>query len=151
MTVLQRDKHYHTYADYLTWSRDYGDELINGTAYVREPPAPGLSHQRVVGEIHRQVANALKGKPSRVYIAPSDVRLPESTEPGDQVDTVVQPGLLSPVDGASISWPPLHYTRLLCVPTRGKLTTGQQGRWRPTGELRSEVEHERLCKLTVWS
>ena len=67
MTVLQRDKHYHTYADYLTWSRDYGDELINGTAYVREPPAPGLSHQRVVGEIHRQVANALKGKPCRVY------------------------------------------------------------------------------------
>ena len=38
MTVLKRDTHYHTYSDYLTWSRDYGDELINGTAYVREPP-----------------------------------------------------------------------------------------------------------------
>ena len=91
MTVLRRDKHYHTYADYLTWSRDYGDELINGTAYVREPPAPGSSHQQVVGEIYRQVANALKGKPCRVAIAPSDVRLPKSTEPDDQVDTVVQP------------------------------------------------------------
>ena len=91
MTVLQRDKHYHTYADYLTWSRDYGDELINGTAYVREPPSPGRSHQRAVLEIGRQVANALKGKPCQVYIAPSDVRLPKSTEPDDQVDTVVQP------------------------------------------------------------
>ena len=91
MTVLQRDKHYHTYADYLTWSREYGDELINGTAYVREPPSPGLSHQRVVGEIYHQVATALKGKPCQVFVSPSDVRLPKSTEHDDQVDTVVQP------------------------------------------------------------
>ena len=91
MAVLQRDTDYHTYADYLTWSRDYGDELINGTAYVRQPPAPGWSHQQVVGEIYRQVATALKGKPCRVGIAPSDVRLPKSNEHDDQVDTVVQP------------------------------------------------------------
>ena len=38
MTVLKRDTHYHTYADYLTWSGSYGDELIDGAAYVREPP-----------------------------------------------------------------------------------------------------------------
>ena len=91
MTVLQRDKHYHTYADYLTWSREYGDELINGTAYVREPPSAGLSHQRVVGEIYHQAVTALKGKPCEVFVSPSDVRLPKSTEHDDQVDTVVQP------------------------------------------------------------
>jgi hypothetical protein len=45
MTVLKRDTHYHTYADYLTWSGSYGDELIDGTAYVREAPAPSYSHQ----------------------------------------------------------------------------------------------------------
>jgi Uma2 family endonuclease len=45
----------------------------------------------VVGEIYRQVATALKGKPCQVGIAPSDVRLPKSTEHDDQVDTVVQP------------------------------------------------------------
>jgi Uma2 family endonuclease len=50
MTLLERDTHYHTYADYLTWSRSYGDELINGTAYVREPPAPSWLHQGVVVE-----------------------------------------------------------------------------------------------------
>ena len=91
MAVLQRDMHYHTYADYLTWSRDYGDELINGTAYVREPPSPSFSHQGMVGELYHQIATALEGKPCCVCIAPLDVRLPKSTEEDGKVDTVVQP------------------------------------------------------------
>ena len=91
MTVLQRDKHYHTYADYLEWSRTYGDELINGTAYVREPPSPSFSHQKIVGELYHQLVSALEGKPGCVCIAPLDVRLPRSTEADDQIDTVVQP------------------------------------------------------------
>ena len=94
MPVLKRDTHYHTYADYLTWSRTYGDELINGTAYVREPPSPSWSHQGIVGELYLQIATALKGKPFRVRVAPLDVRLPKSTEEDDQVDTVVQPDVL---------------------------------------------------------
>jgi Uma2 family endonuclease len=94
MAVLKRDTHYHTYADYLTWSGSYGDELIDGTAYVREPPSPSWLHQGIVLELGRQVATALKGKPSRVRVAPLDVRLPKSTEEDDQVDTVVQPDVL---------------------------------------------------------
>jgi Uma2 family endonuclease len=94
MTLLKRDTHYHTYADYLTWSRSYGDELISGTAYVREPPAPSWLHQEVVVELCRQIANALEGKSCRVCVAPLDVRLPRSTEGDDQVDTVVQPDVL---------------------------------------------------------
>jgi Uma2 family endonuclease len=94
MTILKRDTHYHTYADYLTWSRDYGDELINGTAYVREPPCPSWSHQMIVVELCRQAANALEDKPCRVCVAPFDVRLPKSNEEDDQVDTVVQPDVL---------------------------------------------------------
>ena len=90
MTILKRDTHYHTYADYLTWSRSHGDELINGTAYVREPPSPSWSHQEIVLELGRQAANALEDKPSRVLVAPLDVRLPKSNEDDDQVDTVVQ-------------------------------------------------------------
>ena len=102
MAVLQRDTHYHTYADYLTWSRDYGDELINGTAYVREPPSPSFSHQGMVGELHHQIATALEGKPCRVCIAPLDVRLPKSTEEDDQVDTVVQPDVFIVCDRRKI-------------------------------------------------
>jgi Uma2 family endonuclease len=94
MTLRKRDTHYHTYADYLTWSRSYGDELINGTAYVREPPSPSRSHQRIVVELCRQAANALEGESCHVYVAPFDVRLPKSTEEDDQVDTVVQPDVL---------------------------------------------------------
>ena len=93
MTVLKRDALHHTYADYLIWSRAYGDELINGTAYVREPPSPSWWHQAIVGELYRQIANALKGRSSRVCVAPLDVRLPKSNEKDDQVDTVVQPDL----------------------------------------------------------
>ncbi len=94
MTVLKRDTHYHTYADYLVWSRTCGDELIDGVAYVREPPSPSWSHQGIVGELARQAGNALEGQPSRVRAAPLDVRLPKSTEEDDQVDTVVQPDVL---------------------------------------------------------
>ena len=94
MTILKCDTRHHTYADYLTWSASHGDELIDGTAYVREPPAPSPSHQGVVLELGRQAANVLKGKPCRVYVAPFDVRLPKSTEEDDQVDTVVQPDVL---------------------------------------------------------
>lgn len=91
MAVLKRDTHYHTYADYLVWSRSYGDELIDGTAYVREPPAPSFLHQLVVSELSRQIGDALEGKPARVCIAPLDIRLPKSTEEDGKVDTVVQP------------------------------------------------------------
>ena len=94
MTVLKRDTHYHTYADYLTWSGSYGDELIDGTAYVREPAPSSYLHQAIVGEIYRQAANALEDKQCRVWVAPFDVRLPKSTEADDQVDTVVQPDVL---------------------------------------------------------
>jgi Uma2 family endonuclease len=94
MAVLKRDTDHHTYADYLVWSRTYGDELIDGTAYVREPPSPTRAHQEIVGELYYQIAGALDGKSARVYVAPFDVRLPKSTEEDDLVDTVVQPDVL---------------------------------------------------------
>jgi Uma2 family endonuclease len=94
MTLPRRDAQYHTYGDYLIWSRTSGDELIDGTAYVKEPPAPSMSHQAIAGELYRQVANALKGTSWRVFVAPVDVRLPKSTERDEEVDTVVQPDVL---------------------------------------------------------
>jgi Uma2 family endonuclease len=78
----------------LIFPPNNGDELVNGTAYVREPPSPARSHREIVGELYYQVAAALKDKPCRVYVAPFDVRLPRSTEEDDQVDTVVQPDVL---------------------------------------------------------
>jgi Uma2 family endonuclease len=94
MTLHQRDTQHHTYGDYVTWSADYGNELINGTAYIREPPAPSRAHQEIVIELSRQVATALQGKRCRAYAAPFDVRLPKADEADDQIDTVVQPDVL---------------------------------------------------------
>jgi Uma2 family endonuclease len=90
MAVLKRDSYQHTYADYLLWSRTYGDEVIDGTAYVREP-APVEAHQAIVGELYLQLRIALKSSSCRVYVAPMDVRLPKASKEDAQIDTVVQP------------------------------------------------------------
>jgi Uma2 family endonuclease len=94
MTYIQRDARRHTYGDYLEWSGEHGQELIDGVAYVREPPAPSRYHQEILRELFGQVWTALEGKPCHVYVAPFDVRLPKNNETDEQVETVVQPDLL---------------------------------------------------------
>lgn len=93
MALRQRDSAYHTYRDYLTWPEDVRYELIDGVAYLMAP-APVRVHQEIAGEMYRQAANALDGKPCRPYIAPFDVRLPKANEADERVDTVMQPDLL---------------------------------------------------------
>lgn len=92
--LSRRDTLRHTYGEYLTWPEGERYELVDGVAYVKEPPAPTRRHQELVGELHYQVRLALEGKPYRVYVAPFDVRLPESGEPDLQIRTVVQPDVL---------------------------------------------------------
>jgi len=102
MPVTPRDTKRHTYGDYLEWSRDYGDEIIDGVAYVREPPSPSRIHQELVGELSYQLRCALEGISYRVYVAPFDVRLPRSDEPDDEIETVVQPDVLIVCDRGKI-------------------------------------------------
>lgn len=92
--MRQRDVQHHTYADYLTWSATYGNEVIDGIAYVGEPPAPSRRHQEAVGELYRQVTNSLQDRRARAYVAPFDVRLPKHGGADDQIDTVVQPDVV---------------------------------------------------------
>ncbi len=94
MRLFKNERHRYTYADYLTWSDKEVGDLVNGTPYVREPPAPAEPHQVIVLELGRQASNALEHTPCRVYIAPFDVRLPEFAEEDVEVDTVVQPDVL---------------------------------------------------------
>ncbi|MBV8804234.1 MAG: Uma2 family endonuclease [Sinobacteraceae bacterium] len=93
MLLPKRDTERHTYADYLTWSDDQRYELIDGTAYVREP-APTRLHQNLAGHMYYQVMEVLEGTSCDVYISPFDVRLPKAGEADDQIDTVVQPDVL---------------------------------------------------------
>ncbi|HEY7888533.1 MAG TPA: Uma2 family endonuclease [Steroidobacteraceae bacterium] len=94
MALPRRDTLLHTYGEYLTWPQGERDELIDGIAYVREPPAPSRFHQELAGELYLQVRLALEGQSCRAYIAPFDVRLPKAAEADDQIDTVVQPDVL---------------------------------------------------------
>jgi Uma2 family endonuclease len=92
--MRQLDIQHHTYADYFTWSANSGNELIDGLAYIREPPAPSRLHQEFVVELCRQVTTSLLGRPARAYVAPFDVRLPKDGGADHQIDTVVQPDVL---------------------------------------------------------
>ena len=98
--ALRKEKHY-TYADYLTWPDDARYELIDGEAFLMAP-APLIEHQEVAGEVFRQLANQLDGKPCRPYIAPVDVRLPRNDEADAAIDTVVQPDVLVVCDPEKI-------------------------------------------------
>jgi Uma2 family endonuclease len=92
MPLPLRDQHRHTYAEYCSWPEDVRYELIDGQAYAMSP-GPSRRHQELVGEVFRQVADALEGAPCRVYVAPLDIRLPRGNEADDDVDTVVQPDI----------------------------------------------------------
>jgi Uma2 family endonuclease len=83
----------YTYADYLTGWLDERVELIGGKIY-KMSPAPTSSHQRVSIELSLQIGNFLKKKKCKVFAAPFDVRLPNSSKKGDEfIYTVVQPDL----------------------------------------------------------
>lgn len=85
---------YYTYADYLTWRFKQRVELIKGRIF-KMSPAPNLKHQRISGELHRQIANFLHLKTCQVFHAPFDVRLPlpEIKQKKGKTDTVVQPDI----------------------------------------------------------
>jgi len=81
----------YTYADYKGWELKPGEryELIHGAAYAMS--APSDYHQSISGEIFRQIANYLAGKPCKVRSAPYDVRL--FYEEDDSDEEVVQPDI----------------------------------------------------------
>ncbi len=90
--ALPAEKERYTFADVLTWAENDHIELIDGEAYMMAPPS--RIHQKISGEIFRQLANYLEGKTCEVYSAPFGVRLFEKD--GDtpkDVDTIVEPDI----------------------------------------------------------
>lgn len=101
MGLALKDFNKHNYGDYVTWPDVERYELIDGDAFLMSP-APDLAHQDVAGEIYRQVANQLSGKPCRPFIAPVDVRLPKCDEADEYIDTVVQSDVLVVCDESKL-------------------------------------------------
>lgn len=101
MVQTQTQPELSTYADYRTWPNERRDELIEGMVFAMAP-APSINHQRMVGEIYRQTANALQGKPCQPFIAPVDVLFPRMNEQDDAVQTVLQPDVFVVCDPSKI-------------------------------------------------
>ena len=78
----------YTYSDYLKWDDDVRYELIDGVPYLMS--APTWQHQEILGNLHLQLGNFLKGKQCKVFFAPFDVRLNADTFD----NTVVQPDIV---------------------------------------------------------
>jgi len=92
----------YTYADYLNWRFSELVELIRGRV-LRKMSAPTSAHQQCSMNFSGLLKPYLKGKSCRVFAAPFDVRLLQSTGNGDaQIQTVVQPDLCVICDLAKI-------------------------------------------------
>ena len=100
LAELDFSKNY-TYADYLKWTFEDRLELIKGRLF-RMSPAPNRIHQKLSGEIYRELSNFLKGNSCEVYTAPFDVRLPRKSKDDKDILTVVQPDICVICDPAKL-------------------------------------------------
>ena len=91
----------YTFADYLKWNDGKRYELIDGQVYILAP-APSPEHQRISGELYRQISNYLLDKDCQVFAAPFDVRLPEGKERDEEILTIVQPDILVVCDKSKL-------------------------------------------------
>ena len=87
-----------TYSDYASWNDDNRYELIDGVVHLMS--APTATHQGILVELSRQIANYLVGKSCRVFVAPFDVCI---NGKGDLDDTVVQPDILVICDTSKLN------------------------------------------------
>ena len=90
--ALPLKKSRYTFADYLTWDEGEHIEIINGGAFMMATLS--RIHQRISGELFRQLADYLEGKNCEVYPAPFGARLFEQSEDRpEDIDTVVEPDI----------------------------------------------------------
>lgn len=90
--ALPQQKSVYTFADYLAWENDGRIEIMDGQLIMMAPPS--RLHQKISGEIFRQLANFLEGKKCEVYAAPFAVRLFEDDgKLPEDVQTVFEPDI----------------------------------------------------------
>lgn len=90
MPLPQKGQSY-SYADYLTWPEDERWEIIDGTPYMQA--APTRIHQEILGELFKQIAVYLTGKPCKVYPSPFCVRLPQDHEQNKDETNIFEPDI----------------------------------------------------------
>ena len=91
--ALPAEKRRYTFTDVLAWEENERIEIVGGEAVMMAPPS--RMHQKISGELFRQLANFLEGKKCEVYAAPFAVRLFEQDgNTTDDVDTMVEPDIV---------------------------------------------------------
>ena len=88
-----KNKRY-TWSDYRQLPDDERREIIGGEIFDMSP-APSMRHQSIAGELFRQMANHLHGKPCKPFTALADVKLSD--------EDVVQPDLMVVCDEKQIT------------------------------------------------
>ncbi len=91
----------YNYGDYQEWPDHERWELIDGIAYDMSP-APSRKHQKILGELFRQISTYLLNKTCDVYMAPFDVRFPGQDEKEEEIKTVLQPDISVICDPAKL-------------------------------------------------
>jgi Uma2 family endonuclease len=91
----------YSYAYYLSWQFSEMVELIRGKV-VQMSPAPGSLHQTISSNLHGILWNRLRKSSSKLFAAPSDVRLLRQGAGDETITTVVQPDLFVVCDAAKI-------------------------------------------------
>lgn len=92
----------YTYSDYKTWPDDERWELIDGVAWSMSP-APSPSHQSILVQLTRKIADITERNGCETYVGPFDVRLPDDpSQSEDHTPTVVQPDILVFCDRSKI-------------------------------------------------
>jgi Uma2 family endonuclease len=93
MDLAPENKKY-SYADYLKWDDGRRWEVINGIPYSMSPP-PSRRHQGLLTNLIGEFAIFLKGKECKAYVAPFDVRLPDTASANEEESfNIVQPDLV---------------------------------------------------------
>ena len=92
----------YSYADYLTWKFQERVELFKG--WLARMGAPSTAHQRISGRLSFQLAQYFQQSTCELFVAPFDVRLPDSQKgtADEVVYNVVQPDLCVICDPAKI-------------------------------------------------
>lgn len=79
----------YSYSDYLKWKFKERVEIINGKIMAMSP-APNRLHQRISMRLTLELAKVFNNQQCQMYVAPFDVRFPDSN---GKIKTVVQPDL----------------------------------------------------------
>jgi len=77
MSRPKPDSKKYTYADYLQWPGEQRWELIDGVPYDMSP-APSRTHQKVLLDLARIIADITDKGSCETYVAPLDIRLTEA-------------------------------------------------------------------------